>query len=208
MTMIDQFFSIMEKGGPVMWVILLAAAVAMILLCWQSLDVLLQMRHAQADYIKFQNDARYVPMNKPGHASPAQRILTAMNWLDINNQEDIAREINIHLTGIAPRLEGALPTIATLGTLLPMLGLLGTVTGMITIFEVIAIQGTGNPEEMAHGISQALFTTAGGLIFAIPVIFFHHLLARKVNDLLTITTQAMQIVMHRDLHIYKNALHE
>ena len=208
MTMIDQFFSIMEKGGPVMWVILLAAAVAMILLCWQSLDVLLQMRHAQADYIKFQNDARYVPMNKPGHASPAQRILTAMNWLDINNQEDIAREINIHLTGIVPRLEGALPTIATLGTLLPMLGLLGTVTGMITIFEVIALEGSGNPEDMAHGISQALFTTAGGLIFAIPVIFLHHLLARKVNELMMVTTQAMQIVMHRDPHIYKNALHE
>lgn len=206
MNIVNQFFSIMEKGGPIMWVILLAAAIAMIMLCWQSLAVWYQMRHAHDDYLKFQADTRYVPANSQKHSSPAQRILTAMNWQDINNQEDIVREINIHMAGIAPKLEGMLPTIATLGSLLPMLGLLGTVTGMINVFEVIALHGTGNPEEMAHGISQALFTTAGGLIFAIPVIFFHHLLARKVNELMMITAQAMQIIMHRDHNIYKTVL--
>ncbi|MBI3188380.1 MAG: MotA/TolQ/ExbB proton channel family protein [Gammaproteobacteria bacterium] len=206
MSMINQFFSIMDKGGPIMWVILLAAAIAMIMLAWQSIQVLVQMRFAQQDYIKFQTEPRYVPMNNLKHSSPAQRILTAMNWREINSQDDIVREINIHMAGIVPRLEGVLPTVATLGSLLPMLGLLGTVTGMINVFEVIALHGTGNPEEMAHGISQALFTTAGGLIFAIPVIFFHHLLARKVNKLMMVTTQAMQIIMHRDLNIYKNAL--
>lgn len=207
MNLTNQFFSIMDKGGPIMWVILLAAALAMIMLCWQSIRVFIQIREARADYIKFQNDSRYVPMNNITHASPAQHILHAMNWLDIDNQNDIVREINIQLAGITPKLEGVLPTIATLGSLLPMLGLLGTVTGMINIFEVIAVHGTGNPEQMAHGISQALFTTAGGLIFAIPVIFLHHLLARKANELMLITTQTMQIIMHRDLTIYKSVMH-
>ena len=203
---LKQFLSIMDKGGPIMWVILLAAALAMIMLCWQSLQVFLQMRHARGDYYQFLHNSRYVPMNNIKQASPAQRVLSAMNWHEINNQDDIVREINIHLAGITPKLEGMLPTIATLGSLLPMLGLLGTVTGMINVFEVIALHGSGKPEQMAHGISQALFTTAGGLIFAIPVIFFHHLLARKVNELMLLTTQAMQIIMHRDPALYKSVL--
>ncbi|MFW2372652.1 MAG: MotA/TolQ/ExbB proton channel family protein, partial [Gammaproteobacteria bacterium] len=87
--------------------------------------------------------------------------------------------------------------------LLPMLGLLGTVTGMINVFEVIALHGTGKPEEMASGISQALLTTASGLIFAIPVIFLHHLLSRKVNELMVTTSQTMQILIHKDIDTFK-----
>jgi len=205
MNMINQFFSIMDKGGPVMWVILLMAAIAMIMLCWQSINVFALMQNTRDDYIKFQNDPGYVPTNQVKKSSPAQNILNAMNWKEINSQDDMVREINIHLTGITPRMEGALPTIGTMGSLLPMLGLLGTVTGMINVFEVIALHGTGSPEEMAHGISQALLTTAGGLIFAIPVIFLHHLLARKVNELMLLTTQMMQIIVHRDPDTYKKS---
>ena len=99
---------------------------------------------------------------------------------------------------LMPRLEGMLPTIAVLGSLLPMLGLLGTVVGMIEVFEVIALHGTGNPQEMANGISQALLTTASGLIIAIPVIFFHHLLVRHLRYLLALTEQSLLLVYHRD----------
>jgi len=84
-----------------------------------------------------------------------------------------------------------------------MLGLLGTVTGMINVFEVIAIQGSGDADAMAGGISQALLTTASGLIIAIPVIFCHHLLANRVNALMDITGQAMQVVLHRDISLFR-----
>jgi len=81
--------------------------------------------------------------------------------------------------------------------LLPMLGLLGTVTGMINVFEVIALHGTGNPQEMAFGISQALLTTASGLVIAIPVIFFHHLLVQRLQMVLAATEQSLQVVLSK-----------
>ena len=105
-----------------------------------------------------------------------------------------------------PRLEGSLPTIAIIGSLLPMLGLLGTVTGMIEVFEVIAIQGSGEAQEMANGISQALLTTASGLIIAIPVIFSHHLLSRKLRYVLALTEQSMHAVYCQDINARKKAI--
>lgn len=80
-----------------------------------------------------------------------------------------------------------------------MLGLLGTVTGMINVFEVVAVHGTGNPQEMAYGISQALLTTASGLIIAIPVIFSHHLLSRRLGYILAVTEQSLQHIQQKDL---------
>jgi biopolymer transport protein ExbB len=111
--------------------------------------------------------------------------------------------MNVHVADIALKIEGSLPTIATIGSLLPMLGLLGTVTGMINVFEVIAIHGSGKPDEMAHGISQAMLTTATGLIIAIPVIFMHHLLTRRQTLIMTNLLQSMQIILHHDLDVIK-----
>ena len=129
--------------------------------------------------------------------SPVSTVLQRLQWQSIQNQDNLSKQINIHLTEIMPKLEGVLPTIAVLGTLLPMLGLLGTVVGMIEVFEVIALHGTGNPQEMAHGISQALLTTASGLIIAIPVIFFHHLLVKRLQYLMAITEQSLLVVYNR-----------
>jgi biopolymer transport protein ExbB len=81
-------------------------------------------------------------------------------------------------------LKKRLLTLSTIGTISPLLGLLGTVFGMIKSFMVIASTG-GNPEALAGGISEALLTTAAGLVVAIPVIIFYNILANK-NKLLTI----------------------
>lgn len=78
------------------------------------------------------------------------------------------------------RFLGLLSTIATLA---PLLGLLGTVTGMIQCFNVIATQGTGTPATLGGGISEALLTTAFGLIVAIPVILAHRFLSSRVERL-------------------------
>lgn len=79
------------------------------------------------------------------------------------------------------RFLGLLSTIATLA---PLLGLLGTVTGMIECFSVIAAQGRGTPETLGGGISEALLTTAFGLIVAIPVILGHRFLSNRVELLI------------------------
>lgn len=193
-----ELLSLMDSGGPIMWVILLVACVAMVMLMWQGLQLLRFTKSVRLDYHRLRTDGDYVPsMNESD--SPVAQLLTAFNWPRIQSKDDLVKEINIHLAEITPKIEGNLATIAILGSLLPMLGLLGTVTGMINVFETIALYGSGKPNEMADGISQALLTTASGLIIAIPVIFLHHLLSRRAHALMTIIHQAIQLILHHDV---------
>jgi biopolymer transport protein ExbB len=82
-----------------------------------------------------------------------------------------------------PKLEKYLSVLATIAGIAPMLGFLGTVTGMIRSFNVMSIQGTGNPAALAGGISEALITTAVGLIIAIPALIAYNYLVGRVNTL-------------------------
>jgi biopolymer transport protein ExbB len=81
----------------------------------------------------------------------------------------------------AARLEHAVWIVGALAMILPLLGLLGTVLGMLTSFEVIQIHGTGQPRLLAGGIGQALITTQAGLLTAVPVLFFHHVIRNRVR---------------------------
>lgn len=81
----------------------------------------------------------------------------------------------------AGRLEHTVWVVGVLATILPLLGLLGTVLGMLASFEVIQIHGTGQPRLLAGGIGQALLTTQAGLLTAVPVLFFHHILRDRVR---------------------------
>lgn len=82
-----------------------------------------------------------------------------------------------------PRLKSGLPLIAIASATAPLLGLLGTVTGMIETFKLINIFGTGDARALASGISEALVTTEFGLIVAIPALILHALLSRKVQGI-------------------------
>jgi len=84
-----------------------------------------------------------------------------------------------------PRLERGLPSIRTLASLAPMLGLLGTVTGIIATFDMISVMGGGKPRLMAGGISEALVTTATGLIIAIPGLLAYSVLGARVQRLIS-----------------------
>ena len=83
-----------------------------------------------------------------------------------------------------PRLERGLSTLGILAAMAPLLGLLGTVIGMIQTFQSITLFGAGDPRIMSDGISQALVTTQLGLIVAIPIILLHTLLSNRSNRLL------------------------
>ena len=79
------------------------------------------------------------------------------------------------------RLGSGLWMVGTLAAVLPLLGLLGTVLGMLLSFEVIQAYGTSQPRLLAGGIGQALITTQAGLWTAVPVFFFHHIIHRRVR---------------------------
>ncbi len=90
--------------------------------------------------------------------------------------EDVAKEILLAQTSSLGR---HLNTLAVLAAVAPLMGLLGTVTGMITLFDVITTYGTGDPKLLAGGISQALVTTETGLIIAVPILLAHNFLRNK-----------------------------
>ncbi len=82
-----------------------------------------------------------------------------------------------------PRLERGLTTLAVLAAAAPMLGLLGTISGLIAMFQVITDLGVNDPKLLAGGIGEALVTTEAGLLIAIPVLLAHNFLANRVDDM-------------------------
>ncbi len=81
------------------------------------------------------------------------------------------------------QLQRGLPGLATVVSAAPLLGLLGTVLGMIQVFEAVSMSGTARGEALAGGIAQALITTAAGLIIAIPALFLHSYLEVRAEEL-------------------------
>ena len=103
---------------------------------------------------------------------------TGVDNLELILDEAITREV--------PALEKGLSMIKLLAAVAPLLGLLGTVTGMIATFQSISLFGTGDPKLMASGISQALVTTMLGLCIAIPLLFLHSLVSSRSRTLVQI----------------------
>jgi biopolymer transport protein ExbB len=115
--------------------------------------------------------------------SPLGRVLAA-GLMNVNMSREVMKE-SIQDAGrhVIHKLERYLNTLGTIAVISPLLGLLGTVIGMIKVFSVITDVGVGNPGELAGGISQALITTAAGLSVAIPSVIFHRYFRGKVNEL-------------------------
>ena len=190
-----RFLELMQTGGPLMWVIFIVAFTAFSLIVWQTLVLLKNLRLSYEDYRWLQSDADIFMQPDGASRSPIRALIKNVEKCRFKSREEVAGTINVQLATIVPKLEGHLGTISTIASILPMLGLLGTVLGMINVFEVVAIHGSGKPEAMAEGISQALLTTASGLIFAIPIIFLHHLLMKKFDRLILLVTQSAQILL-------------
>lgn len=92
-------------------------------------------------------------------------------------------------------LERFMNTLGTIASISPLLGLLGTVVGMIKVFSVLMEEGAGNTALLAGGISEALLTTAAGLGVAIPALIFHRFFARRIDELVvTMEQQATKLV--------------
>ena len=96
---------------------------------------------------------------------------------------------------VVHELERYLNTLGTVAAITPLLGLLGTVIGMIKVFTAIKLEGTGNAVVLAGWISEALITTAAGLTVAIPSLFFHRYFQRKIDELvIDMEQEALKLV--------------
>lgn len=134
-----------------------------------------------------------------GRSSPLGKVLAA-GLVNRNHSREIMKE-SIEETGrqVVLELERYLNTLGTIASITPLLGLLGTVIGMIKVFAAITTHGIGNPTVLAGGISEALITTAAGLSVAIPsLIFYRHFRGRVDELVVRMEEEALKLldVMH------------
>lgn len=179
-----------QKGGPIVWPILAILLFGILIIIERSFylaakhhkktNILSRLRLPITDgnwQACEQICAEYIK-------KPIAKVLLAgihshhLSREDMENvlQEAILREI--------PALERFLSTLGMLVAIAPLLGLLGTVTGMINVFHVITLSGAGDPRLMSGGISEALVTTMLGLGVAIPLMFLHNILSRTVEKII------------------------
>jgi len=133
------------------------------------------------------------------NGSPLGRVLAA-GLANIHHDREIMKDA-IEDTGrhVIADMERFLNTLGTIASITPLLGLLGTVIGMIKVFTAITAAGVGNPTVLAGGISEALITTAAGLSVAIPTLMFYRYFRGRV-DQLVITMEKESLRMVEVLH--------
>lgn len=177
------------KGGPVMVPILLLGlmALSITLAKWlqiskvrivtpQDMSVIL-LNLSRGEFEKAKSHAKSIP-------GPAGEMLGSALQHAGEPKEFLEEVMYEKMLAAKPRLERWLPFVALSAAAAPLLGLLGTVTGMINTFNMITVYGTGDPKTLAGGISEALITTEYGLIVAIPSLLLHSFLSRKVRGVL------------------------
>lgn len=141
--------------------------------------------------------------------SPLGEVLAA-GLANAHHGREVMKEcIQEAATKVIHELERYLSTLGTIAAISPLLGLLGTVLGMIEVFNAVMLQGTGNTAVLAGGISMALITTAAGLTVAIPALFFHRFLSRRVDELVVAmeqeATKLVEVLQgHRDVGLNGN----
>jgi len=139
-------------------------------------------------------------------SSPLGQILAAGLANSRHGREVMKDSIQEAASHVTHDMERFMSTLGTIAAIAPLLGLLGTVLGMIEVFTAIMVQGTGNAGVLAGGISQALITTAAGLSVAIPAVAFHRALTRKTDELLVNMEQEcikLVDVLHNDRAVVK-----
>lgn len=179
-------------GGPVMIPLAIIAVLALVLIIIKSNFFFRQGRNTAAiaeDILAachagdFQK-AEQIALDKPNIISRTMLSCLSMRRESTADMEDAITEAILHEL---PALERFLSSIGILAGVAPLLGLLGTVTGMISTFDTITIFGSGEPKLIAGGISEALITTATGLVIAIPILLVHSFLSSRSDNFIADT---------------------
>lgn len=164
-----------EQGGLVGYVILFIGLIG-VLISLERLFVLVQTGRKVKQQLK---------SKKPDN-NPLGRIMQVYLKNSDVDTETLGLKLDEAVLKEMPKIQRGLSTLALLAAVSPLLGLLGTVTGIIETFQSITLYGTGDPRVMSGGISQALVTTVMGLLVAIPLLLFHSLLSSKSNTLVQV----------------------
>lgn len=179
---------LVTAGGWLM-IIIIACSVAAIAICIERFYVLNSRKiappHLLPNVWKQLKAGEFdsVRLKALRESSPLGRILAA-GLANANQGREVMKESIEQAAGhVVHELERYLNTLGTIAAVAPLLGLLGTVVGMIRVFAEIMTQGTGNASALAGGISEALITTAAGLVVAIPALVMHRYFTGRIDGI-------------------------
>jgi len=188
---LNQYYELIARGGVLMWPILLCSIVALTIV----IERFLALRRADVDTREFMDTMRQVlRQDRIQEAleqcdesnAPIARIIKAGLLKHNRPRDDIREAIEDAARFEVPRLERYLSGLATCATIAPMLGLLGTVQGMIKCFAQIQnLRGQASPADLAEGIGNALVATAAGLVVAIPTLIVYNYFVTRVQGTVT-----------------------
>jgi len=164
----------MQQGGGIGYLIMILGAIGLLIVVQRAFALWFARRAID----------RQLEVDEASDKNALGRMKRTAEGITSRNLDAIAMRLDEQLGEEASILNRGLPTIAVLAAVSPLLGLLGTVTGMIETFQSITLFGTGDPKLMSGGISQALITTQQGLSVAIPLVLFHSLLVGRANRLI------------------------
>ena len=164
-----------EQGGLVGYVIIFIGLIGVLI----SLERLILL------VATGRNVKKQLKSKKPGD-NPLGRIMQVYVKNPDVDTETLGLKLDEAILKEMPKIQRGLGALALLAAVSPLLGLLGTVTGIIETFQSITLYGTGDPRVMSGGISQALVTTVMGLLVAIPLLLSHSFLSSKSNALIQI----------------------
>ncbi len=193
-------FSIIQAAGWPVWPLIIASVVALAIIgerMWTLRDNLVMPRGLLMQTVQEyrQNGADATALERLAAGSPLGQILAA-GLKNIKSSPVVVKESieeAAHISAI--NLERFLTTLGTIAAISPLLGLFGTVIGMIEIFGSTSPTGNSNPVQLAHGISIALYNTALGLVVAVPSMIFYRHFRGKVDTLLVeMEMQASKLV--------------
>ena len=166
------------QGQIVGYTILVLGAIGLVLAFWRLLVL---------TGIAAKVRAQTKNLNKAGNNPLGRVIKVALDNPNVDI-EGLELKLGEAIMKETPKLNALLPFLKIISVVAPLLGLLGTVTGMIITFQAITLYGAGDPKLMAGGISTALVTTVEGLVVAIPMVFLHTLVSSRARRL----TQILQ----------------
>jgi biopolymer transport protein ExbB len=174
----------LKQGGIIGYAIITLGVIGLLLALWRWLSI---------TRIKMSVRRQLAQMDKVDLANPLGRILQAYHQSQADQGEKNTEALEVRLQEIVleemPRLDKGLGALKLLAAVAPLLGLLGTVVGMINTFQTITLVGAADPKLMAGGISQALMTTVLGLLVAVPLLFSHSLVNAKSRALMIFLSQ-------------------
>lgn len=193
-------FELIKNGGWLMLPIMLCSITAMGIVAerFWSLQrkkilppaLVAQIWRLEKDHNLNESSIRRIKMSSPLGSILAAGLLNRSHGREMmkTSIEEAGRQV-VH------ELERFLNSLGTIASITPLLGLLGTVVGMIKVFSAIMIHGVGDPALLAGGISEALLTTAAGLTVAIPSLIFHRYFERLVDEyVLNMEEEALKLI--------------